>query len=91
MQKNYFMYNILANIQTFMKVCDICQKAKIKSLKTRPFHARIPIDYSENESLSVDTKYIPKGFDYYKFLILVNVKLPTLFWPYQSKYEQHKL
>ena len=61
----------MSKIRMFVKACDICQGTKIKSLN-RPYHPKILVDYSLMESSSVDIKFIPKGFDYFKYLVTAN-------------------
>ena len=55
----------------FVKVCDIHQRTKVRSLKNIPFHLRIPTDFSPKESLSVGIKFMPKGFDDFKYPLFV--------------------
>ena len=64
------MHTILVKIQLFVKVCDISQRMRIKSPKNRPYHPKIPVDYFPIESLSVDMKFIPKGFDDFTYLFV---------------------
>ena len=66
---------MLAKICMFVKACDICQKTKIKFLQHRPYPLRIPVDYSWIESLLVDIKFMPKGFDGLNYFLVANWKI----------------
>ena len=59
----------------FIKACNIWQKTRIKSLRTDLYQPRKPVDYSQMESLSVDIKLIPKGFDY--FLLVATCEITS--------------
>ena len=65
------MTNMLAKIKQYIDACDLCQRTKPKSTIARPWYGRIPKDYSPMEHLSVDVKYMPQGFDNYKFLLMI--------------------
>ena len=69
-QKNYYMYNMPAEICMFVKACDFCQIANIKSMKHRQYHPRIQADYSPMKGLLVDIKCMPKGTDDFKFHLI---------------------
>ena len=56
----------VSKIYMFVKACDLCQRKKFKSLKLRPFYSQIPADYLPMKSLSVNIKFMPKGFDNFK-------------------------
>ena len=56
------MYDMLAKICMFLKVCDICLRAKVKLLKSRPLHLGILMDNSPTESLSFDIKFMSNMF-----------------------------
>ena len=51
------------------KSCDICHRMRIMPLQKRPYYPRIPLDYFPIESLSIDIKFMPKGFDDFKYLV----------------------
>ena len=61
MCKSYFMHNMLAKIQNFIKVCDLCQIMTIMSLKNRSYHPRVPVDYSLTEMPMVNIKLLRVG------------------------------
>ena len=54
---------------------DICQRTKLKSLKTSPYHQRIPVDYSPKESMSVDIIFMSKGLDNFKYLLVATCEI----------------
>ena len=66
---------MLADIQVCVIASDICQRTGIKSLKNRPYHPRILVDYSLVEVLSVDIKFILKGFDDFKYLLITTCEI----------------
>ena len=73
--KNYYMHSLLANISMFVKDYDICQRTRIKSLKHRPYHSRIPLDYSPMKDLLSAMKLMPKGFNDFKYPLVTTCEI----------------
>ena len=71
------MVNISHNagkILYFKLVCKTsqlyCLRVKPKQNRNRPYYGYIPKDYVPLEHLAVDIKYMPEGFDGFKYIIL---------------------
>ena len=52
----------------------VCQQIKPKQDKNKPYYGYIPKDYIPLEHLAVDIKYMPDGFDNFKFIVLTTCK-----------------
>ena len=59
----------------FVKEFNIHQRRRIKSLKNRPYHCRISADCSPIESLLVVAKFMFKGFDDFKCLLVATAEI----------------
>ena len=79
------MHSMLAKIHIFVKACNMCQRTRNKLLKNRPFHPRIPIDYSIMEYLSLDIKFMPKGFNDFKYLLAATCRITNFVLAIQIK------
>ena len=79
------MYAMLTKICKFVKACYICQRTRVESLKNNPYHQRTPVGYSLMESLSVGIKFIPKGFDVLKYLLVMTCKITNFMLTIQLK------
>jgi hypothetical protein len=73
--KYYFIPNIHTKLNHYLEACVECQKCRSKSTKNRPFHPRIPHDYTPMQHVSADIKYMPNGFDDYKFMLVCTCEL----------------
>ena len=62
----------------FVNACDICQGTKIKSLKNRLYHLRIPVDYSLMECFPVHMTFMPNVFNGLKYLPVVTHEITNL-------------
>ena len=58
----------------YIEVCSIYQQIKPKQHKNKPYYGYIPKDYISLEHLAVDIKYMPDGFDNFKFIVLTTCK-----------------
>ena len=54
----------------YIEVCSVCQRIKPKQDKNKPYYSYVPKDYIPLEHLAVDIKYMPDGFDNFKFIVL---------------------
>ena len=70
MRRYFFMTNMLNKIRRYVEACHICQKSKPKTKHARTSYGRIPENYIPLENLAADIKYMPQGFDDYKFLLI---------------------
>ena len=73
MKKNFFFPGMLNKLKQYITACHICQRTqqKKKNNNNVPMHARIPETYYPMTQLSADIKYMPKGFDNFKFILIV--------------------
>ena len=58
----------------YIEACLICQRIEPKQDKNKPYYGYIPKDYIPLEHLAVDIKYMPDGFDNFKFIVLTMCK-----------------
>ena len=65
---------MLNKLKQYITACNICQRMQHQRNENVPMHARIPETYYPMTWLSADIKYIPKGFDNFKFLLIVTCK-----------------
>ena len=65
---------MLNKLKQYITTSDICQRTQCKWNNNVPMHARIPETYYPMTWLSADIKYMPKGFDNLKFLLIVTCK-----------------
>ena len=67
-----FSRNVSLNkLKQYIMACNIFQRSKQKWNKNVPIHARIPESYYPVTHLSADIKYMPLGFDNFKYLMVV--------------------
>ena len=67
----YYILNLFMKLKNYIEACHMCQRTKHASKKKVPHYGYIPKDYIPLEHLAVDIKYMPQGFDDFKFIILV--------------------
>ena len=53
-----------------MEVCSVCLRMKPKQDHNKHYYGYIPKDYVPLEHLVVDIKYMPNGFDDFKYIML---------------------
>ena len=58
-------------VKRYIEVCHICLKTKPKHMKNRPVYARIPVDYTLMQDLSIDIKMMPQAFGGYHLLLVI--------------------
>ena len=54
----------------YIEACSMCQTIKPKQDRNKPYYGYIPKDYLPLEHLAVDIKYMPDGFDSFKYILL---------------------
>ena len=74
MKKNFYFPGMLNKLKQYITACDICQRTQRKRNNNVLMHARIPETYYPMTQLLADIKYMPKGFDNFKFLLIVKCK-----------------
>ena len=68
-RNKFFISNLFAKLQMYIEACLVCQQIKPKQDKNKPYYSYIPKDYIPLEHLAVDIKYMPDGFDNFKFIV----------------------
>ena len=58
----------------YIEACLICQRIEPKQDKNKPYYGYIPKDYIPLEHLAVDIKYMPDGFENFKYIVLTMCK-----------------
>ena len=58
-------------VKRYIEVCHICLKTKPKYMKNRPVYARIPVNYTLMQDLSIDIKMMPQAFGGYYLLLVI--------------------
>ena len=54
----------------YIEACSVCQRIKPKQDRNKPYYGYIPKDYVPLEHLAVDIKYMPDGFDNFRYIVL---------------------
>ena len=70
-KQRFYIPNLFFKLRTFIETCYICQRSKPTSRKNRPKYGYMLKDYIPLEHLAVDIKYMPEGFDGFRFLVMV--------------------
>ena len=70
-KQRFYIPNLFFKLHTFIEACYVCQRSKPTSRKNRPKYGYMPKDYIPLEHLAVDIKYMPEGFDGFRFLVMV--------------------
>ena len=71
MKKIFYFPGMLNKLKQYIMACNICQRSKHKRNNNVSIHARIPETYYSMKRLPADIKYMPKGFDNFKFLLVI--------------------
>ena len=69
-QNKFFVSNLFAKLCMYIEACSMCQRIKPKQDRNKPYYGYIPKDYLPLEHLAVDIKYMPDGFDSFKYIVL---------------------
>ena len=70
-RNKFYIPNLFAKLKTFLEACYTCQKSKPSHKKARAHFGYILKDYSPLEHLAVNVKYMPEGFDDFKFIVMI--------------------
>ena len=70
MHNKFFISNLFAKLRNYIEACHTCLRIKPKQNCNKPYYGYIPKDYVLLEHLAVDIKYMPEGFDGFKYIIL---------------------
>ena len=85
LRNHYYIPNLFMKLKNYIEACHMCQKTKHASKKKVPHYGYIPKDYIPLEHLAVDIKYMPQGFDGFKFIILVTCEQTNFVFAIPSK------
>ena len=69
-RNKFFVSNLFAKLRMYIEACSVCQSIKPKQDRNKPYYGYIPKDYLPLEHLAVDIKYMPDGFDNFKYIVL---------------------
>ena len=69
-RNKFFISNLSTKLRMYIEACLVCQRIKPKQDKNKPYYGYIPKDYIPLEHLAIDIKYMPDGFDNFKFIVL---------------------
>ena len=69
-RNKFFVSNLFAKLRMYIEACSVCQRIKPKQDRNKPYYGYIPKDYLPLEHLAVDIKYMPDGFDNFKYIVL---------------------
>ena len=85
LRNRYYIPNLFMKLKNYIEVCHMCQRTKHASKKKVPHYGYILKDYIPLEHLAVDIKYMPQGFDGFKFIILVTCEQTNFVFAIPSK------
>ena len=79
--------NLFAKLRMYIEACSVCQRIKPKQDRNKPYYCYIPKDYLPLEHLAVDIKYMPDGFDNFKYIVLTTCEHTNFIfcYPYKRK------
>ena len=69
-RNKFFISNLFAKLRMYIEACSVCQRIKPKQDRNKPYYGYIPKDYLPLEHLVVDIKYMPDGFDNFKYIVI---------------------
>ena len=75
MRRDFYMHNMINKIRNFILACHRCQETGRPPGRSLPKRPRIPLTYSPFDRCSCDIKYMPLGFDDYKYLLVVTCEI----------------
>ena len=84
-RNKYYIPNLFVKLRTFIQACYLCQRSKPCQKQGTPHYGYIPKDYMPLEHLAVDIKYMPNGFNGFRFLIMVMCKQTNFVFAIPSK------
>ena len=70
MRDKFFISNLFAKLRNYIEACHTCLRIKPKQNRNKPYYGYIPKDYVPLKHLAVDIKYMPEGFDGFKYIVL---------------------
>ena len=85
MKDKFFISNLFAKLRNYIEACHTCLRAKPKQNRNKPYFGYIPKDYIPLEHLAVDIKYMPEGFDGFKYIILATCEQTNFVFAIPSK------
>ena len=85
MKDKFFISNLFAKLRNYIEACHTCLRAKPKQNRNRPYFGYIPKDYIPLEHLAVDIKYMPEGFNGFKYIILATCEQTNFVFAIPSK------
>ena len=84
-RSRYYIPNLFIKLCTFIQACHLCQWSKSHQKQRTPHYGYVPKDYTPLEHLAVDIKYMPDGFDGFRFLIMVTCEQTNFVFAIPSK------
>ena len=69
-RNKFFISNFFAKLRMYIEACSVCQRIKPKQDRNKPYYGYIPKDYVPLKHLAVDIKYMPDGFDNFRYIVL---------------------
>ena len=84
-RSRFFISNLFTKLQMYIEACSVCQQIKPKQDKNKPYYSYILKDYILLEHLAVDIKYMPDGFDNFKFIVLTTCKHTNFIFAISTK------
>ena len=84
-RNKYYIPNLFVKLCTFIQACHLCQQSKPCQKQGTPPYSYVPKDYTPLETLAVDIKYMPDGFDGFRFLIMVTCEQTNFVFTIPSK------
>ena len=69
----------------YIEACSVCQHIKPKQDRNKPYYSYIPKDYILLEHLAVDIKYMPYGFDNFRYIVLTTCEYTNFVFAVPTK------
>ena len=73
-RNKFFISNLFAKLCMYIEACSVCHRINPKQDRNKPYYGYIPKDYVPLEHLAVDIKYMPDGFDNFRYIVLATCK-----------------
>ena len=76
-KQKFYILNIMHNIHSFLKGCQICQLHKVGCTPQRQFENRINLNYTIMSKLRCNSKYMYRASTGHKFILVVADEVPN--------------
>ena len=84
-REKFFISNLFAKLRNYIEACTVCLRMKPKQNRNKPYFGYILKDYVPLEHLAVDIKYMPKGFDGFKYIVLATCEQTNFMFAIPNK------